>query len=82
MVRVHRERIFDRFYRVDEGRSRGLGGAGLGLAIAKSAVEANGGEIAFVPGGRGAAFRITLPMFSESMANRTPESARPSPQPL
>jgi len=60
----HRERIFDRFYRVDEGRSRGMGGTGLGLAIARWAVEANGGEVSLVPTDAGAAFRITLPLSS------------------
>jgi len=59
----HRDRIFDRFYRVDEGRSREMGGAGLGLAIAKWAVESNGGTIALVSNAHsGAAFRITLPL--------------------
>lgn len=37
--------IFDRFYRVDKGRSREMGGAGLGLAITRWAVESNGGKI-------------------------------------
>jgi light-regulated signal transduction histidine kinase (bacteriophytochrome) len=57
----HRERIFDRFYRIDEGRSRGGGGAGLGLAIAKWAVEANGGRMSLGSSGSGSVFRITLP---------------------
>jgi len=59
----HRERIFDRFFRVDEARSRDRGGTGLGLAIAKWAVEINGGHIAVDSRpGRGSVFRIVLPL--------------------
>jgi signal transduction histidine kinase len=59
----HRERIFDRFFRLDEGRSRDSGGTGLGLAIARWAVEVNGGQIT-VEAGRtsGSVFRIILPL--------------------
>lgn len=59
----HRERIFDRFYRVDPARSREAGGFGLGLAIARWAVEAHDGHI-LVEGeaGQGAIFRIRLPL--------------------
>jgi len=54
-------RIFDRFYRVDEARSRENGGTGLGLAIAKWAVEVNGGRLTLEPPkGAGSRFRITL----------------------
>jgi heavy metal sensor kinase len=62
---AHLPHIFDRFYRVDKARSRELGGVGLGLAIAKWAVEAHGGtiEVESVPKG-GSTFRITLPMLS------------------
>jgi len=55
-------RIFDRFYRVDKGRSREAGGAGLGLSIAKWAVEANGGRIEVSStGNQGSIFRIIFP---------------------
>lgn len=58
----HRERIFDRFYRVDTGRSRTAGGTGLGLAVARWAVEVHGGTLSVVDDGRpGATFRIRLP---------------------
>jgi signal transduction histidine kinase len=40
-----RERVFERFHRVDAGRSRKTGGAGLGLAIVRAVAEAHGGEV-------------------------------------
>ena len=58
------DRIFERFHRLDESRSRDSGGAGLGLAIARAIVEAHGGEIhAESASGRGATFRIELPGY-------------------
>lgn len=56
-------RIFDRFYRVDEARSRSTGGHGLGLAIAKSLVEGMGGSITVrSKPGEGSDFAIVLPV--------------------
>jgi heavy metal sensor kinase len=58
----HQGRVFERFYRVDAGRSRDAGGVGLGLAIARWAVEANGGRLELESDeGRGSIFRIVLP---------------------
>lgn len=60
----HQARLFDRFYRVEQERSRDgeAGGTGLGLSIARWTVEAHGGTIDLESApGHGATFRITLP---------------------
>jgi len=55
------DRVFDRFYRVDRGRSRREGGTGLGLAIVKQVVESLGGEVAAASEvGKGTTFTIRL----------------------
>jgi heavy metal sensor kinase len=61
----HFEKIFDRFYRVDESRSREAGGAGLGLSIAQWVVRIHGGDIRLVPTpGGGCTFQIRLPALT------------------
>jgi signal transduction histidine kinase len=58
----HHKHLFERFYRVDPSRSRALGGAGLGLAMARWSVEAHGGAVDVASAeGLGSTFRIILP---------------------
>lgn len=57
-------RIFDRFYRLDESRNRGSGGAGLGLALSKVIVSEHGGTIQAVPSGLGGLkLEVNLPLI-------------------
>jgi two-component system sensor histidine kinase SenX3 len=60
------KRIFERFYRVDAGRSRASGGTGLGLSIVKHVAQAHGGEVAVWSRlGHGSTFTLRLPAGKE-----------------
>ena len=57
------ERVFERFYRVDQARSRNTGGSGLGLSIVKHTVQNHGGDVrVWSQPGRGSTFMIRLPV--------------------
>ena len=57
-------KLFERFYRIDESRSRNSGGTGLGLAIVKEIIEQHGGDVGFIQDGQKNEFWITLPLVS------------------
>jgi len=58
----HIDRLFERFYRIDKGRSRELGGTGLGLSIVKHIAQVHGGTVAVASEeGKGSVFSIWLP---------------------
>ena len=59
------DRVFERFFRVDQARSRNTGGTGLGLSIVKHVVENHGGDVrVWSQLGRGSTFTIRLPEAS------------------
>jgi two-component system sensor histidine kinase SenX3 len=67
MTKEESERVFERFYRTDQARSRTTGGTGLGLSIVKHIVANHGGDIrVWTKQGRGSTFTIRLPEVRES----------------
>jgi two-component system heavy metal sensor histidine kinase CusS len=70
----HLPRLFDRFYRVDPARARASEGAGLGLAITKSIVEAHGGTISATSTAGTTRFAVELPV---ALPERSHTTSRP-----
>jgi two-component system sensor histidine kinase SenX3 len=74
-----RERVFERFYRVDPARSRATGGTGLGLAIVKHVVASHGGEVTvWSAEGQGSTFTLRLPEAGTARDRAARQTARSS----
>ncbi|MRX44160.1 sensor histidine kinase [Agromyces kandeliae] len=79
------DRVFERFYRVDQARSRNTGGSGLGLSIVKHTVQNHGGDVrVWSRPGRGSTFTIRLPLAERPIAREAgvaaaPDSVAPAP---
>jgi signal transduction histidine kinase len=78
--RKDRNRVFERFYRVDQSRASGTGGTGLGLAIVKHVASNHGGSVAvWSEEGLGSTFTLRIPLVS---GPTDPDAAeRPEPAP-
>ncbi|WP_448720875.1 sensor histidine kinase [Microbacterium natoriense] len=69
IAEADRERIFERFYRADEARSRRTGGTGLGLSIVKHSIQRHGGEVLlWSRPGRGSTFTVRLPRIDSPVS--------------
>lgn len=60
-----RERVFERFHRLDTARSRSSGGSGLGLAIVHDAVTAHAGRVRITDAGPGTVVHVVLPQHTD-----------------
>jgi signal transduction histidine kinase len=69
VVEQDRGRVFQRFVRLDDSRSRSEGGTGLGLAIVHELVQAHGGDVGFVEAAR---IRVRLPLPDSAVAQSAP----------
>jgi two-component system, OmpR family, sensor kinase len=77
MTQEQARRVFERFYRADQARTRTTGGSGLGLAIVRALVAAQGGVVSVrTTEGQGATFRIALPLDPEALGH--PDDADPA----
>ncbi len=73
IAEAEQDKIFERFYRVDKARSRDLGGAGLGLAIARWIVSQHRGSVVVESStGKGSTFRIELPLAPATIKRALP----------
>ncbi len=74
------DRVFERFYRADQARTRRAGGTGLGLAIVSALVAAHGGTVTLdTAPGEGATFRVTLPLSPEAQSDEPDQPAAEEP---
>jgi two-component system sensor histidine kinase SenX3 len=74
------DRIFERFYRIDDARSRQTGGTGLGLSIVKHVISQHGGEVSvWSQPGQGSTFTVRLPEMEQEDGGTT-ESVEPRTQ--
>lgn len=77
IAEADRERIFERFYRADEARSRRTGGTGLGLSIVKHATQRHGGEVrVWSRPSRGSTFTIVLPRIDAPVPEGTDKKTK------
>jgi two-component system sensor histidine kinase SenX3 len=77
------ERVFERFYRVDQARSRNTGGSGLGLSIVKHTVQNHGGDVrVWSQPGRGSTFMIRLPLAERATSADAVPPAPVAQQPI
>ncbi len=78
---IHRERLFERFYRVDRARSRDSGGTGLGLAIVKHVAMVHGGYAGVesrTDANHGSTFRIRMPLATDRGGKNLPMATTPA----
>ncbi len=75
------DRVFERFFRVDQSRDRNTGGTGLGLAIVKHVAQNHGGDVrVWSQPGRGSTFTLRLPEASVDLTPPAPAQAVPAPE--
>lgn len=67
---AERERVFERFVRLDESRSRDAGGFGLGLSITRRIIGRHGGTVTVEDAGRGASIHVRVPLGTHAVGGR------------